>query len=189
MKTNFIIIAAAILIGLNLHSCSGGIFKNELNAIDSLQIELGRIEKELSLMDTIYLDTISTNASNNINTIKHVFEADTVDMKVAKTISNYKFLRKVSNKFKQTRLQLWSELKLSKNQLTNLSNDLKNGAYDEETGKKYFSLEKLATSGLIQAYQVHKAEFENSVKQYDSLNPVIKDIIQLHLGNKSNKEE
>lgn len=179
MNFKFLFIAASFVGMLSLcSSCGGGLFKNELSSIDSLQQIINNIEKEMLSMDTLRIDTISVNASNNINTIKHIFTSDTINMKDAMVINDYKALRKISNRFRQDRFKLWNELYLSRKQLALLSTDLNYSSWDKETGKKYYSFEELATTSFILSFEQHKLDFYNSIKQYDSLNPVIESIIK-----------
>lgn len=158
-------------------ACGGNMFVHEIKILDSLNNELGRVETELKQMDTARIDTISMHASNNINTIKHLYVSDTINMQEAISITEYKSLRNVANRFRKKRWKLWDDLHKSQYQINNLLKDLEHQAFDEQTGKSYFAVEKLATISIIRSYEVYREDFEKAVKKYDSLNPVINDII------------
>lgn len=162
---------------VSLAACTGSHFKTEVAQVDSLLKEAEKLEKGMLAVDTIRLDSISMEASNNINHIKRVYDTDTIDMVEARGVTTYKALRKISGRSKSERRKIWKEMALTKKQLTNLKSDLERGIPDEPTAKKYVQEEKLAFVALAGMIDNYHYNIDWAYKQFDSLTPVIQQII------------
>lgn len=177
MRKALFFLPAILVFPLFFYSCGGFDFSKETATLDSLRKEVIRIETSLGAMDSVRLDSISIEASNNINRLKKVYDTDTVNMEQARKVTTYKSLRKLANKARSERMKLWSEIAYTKNQLDRLIEDLNNSRFDEPTGKKYFNEEKMATLSLLGAYDSYVMNIEWSEDIYDSINPIVKQMI------------
>lgn len=173
MKKILFFLPLILILPLLFSSCGGYDYSKETAALDSLRTEVLRIEKSLGSMDSLRLDSISIEASNNINRLKKVYDTDTIDMEEAHKVTTYKSLRKLANKARGERQKLWSEIAYTKSQLDRLIDDLNHSRFEEQEGKKYFNEEKLATLALIGAYDSYVMNIEWSENIYDSINPIV----------------
>lgn len=178
MKYRIVPFFIFILFTAFFSSCGGPDFSPEIRSIDSLRVEIDRIEKELGTLDSAILDTISMHASNNVNILKKVYDTDTIDMVRARKITTYKSLRRVNLRANKQRAELWAEIHLSEKQLENLKKSLEHGDFELEVGRKYFQEEKLATRALFSAYEAYKGSYESTRQLYDSLNPYVLEVIR-----------
>jgi hypothetical protein len=177
MRLTGLFIIAVLVLPVTFTSCGENIFSNEIKGIDSLLTLIGNSEKELNSMDSLKMDSISVEASNNINQLKRVYYTDTVDMEAAKMVTNYKVLRKVGHRARMQRNEIRTETYYTRKQLNTLKVNLEARQMSPDSGKFYYNVEKQATMALLAAYEAYKINLVQSQQLYDSLNPKIEAII------------
>lgn len=132
-------------------------------------------------MDTARISEINSTAEKNISAIKNMYQpGDTLTMEIGQRVTGYKGFRKAGMKLGGMRKTLRDEFALCEKQLNLLTDDINNSALNVDTVKVYLKAETEATMKLISSYNAYKNTHQQAIKEFDSLNPIIENMIREH---------
>jgi len=127
MKTPMIRTFLILIIVFSIFSCSSnGSSSNEnaLNEVENLQRKLNALEFSFNSIDTVGVENALKRYKENLSMIKKYYN-DTVDKEFVHLMNRYKGIKKAGkNISKKDRRDIFTNLKITKSQLHNLSLDL-----------------------------------------------------------------
>jgi len=181
MKLFAFIIVIVLVLPAGFISCSGPDMSKELATIDSLRTQVQNAKKEFMSMDTSRIDEINATAEKNISIIKNMYQpGDTLTMEIGQRVTSYKGFRKAGMKMNGMRKTLRDEFTLTEKQLKLLADDINHNALNIDTVKVYLKAETEATMKLLSSYEAYKMTHAQAIKDFDSLNPIIENMIREH---------
>lgn len=131
-------------------------------------------------MDTSWVNPVTKKSNYNVKMILQVYNPDSIVQEEVTIITYYKGFRKAGGKFKQERMKLLAEFQKTLKQLKDLKTDAENGSLKKEDLDKYLLEEKTVTTELIYLFNDLKYSSIELVKNFDSLNPMIENIIEVY---------
>lgn len=157
----------AIILIASIASCKSEKTEKLLVEIDQLITEVDSSNIVFKSIDTASISTAKLYAESQLDYLKE-FNTDTT-YKKARFIdvynSNFKLMRKLLSSYSR----LGSEIEYSKNQLTHLSNDVKNGLAADSTYIKYFNGEKKAVETIKVTAKSFKDWETRSINRYNGM--------------------
>ncbi|MFZ5554679.1 MAG: hypothetical protein ACOZCO_16305 [Bacteroidota bacterium] len=180
MKTRifFVVLMATMILPGFFISCSPDM-SHELQTIDSLKTQVQNAKKDFMSIDTQRISQINETALKNLTAIKNMYQpGDTLTMEIGQRITSYKGFKKAGMKMSGMRKTLREEFTYTEQQLNNLANDIKNHTLNPDSVKVYLKTETEATMRLLSSYQAYKQTHDQAIKDFDSLNPIIENMIR-----------
>lgn len=134
-----------LLITLTIFSCSSNFGsssnENELNEVEDLQRKLNALEFSFNSIDTVAVEAALRRYKENLTMIKKYYN-DTVDKEFVHLMNRYKGIKKAGkNISKKDRKDIFTNLKITKNQLHNLSLDLDAGILPQDSIAYFIKME------------------------------------------------
>lgn len=142
-------ITSTILFFFILTACSNDQFKQEVQTLDSIVVQLDVSNQKIETIDTLELQQIFNEIVENLKHIQNNPPADSISKEEAKFLTNYAKQRKTIINYLSNRSQIKKEIEFSLLQCKNLQNDLKGNKLDLTLGQEYFLREKTAANIII----------------------------------------
>lgn len=114
---------------------------NDMKEVDDLQRKLNALEFSFKSIDTIAVETALIRYRENLTMIKKYYN-DTVDKEFVQLINKYKGIKKAGkNISKKDRKDISTNIKITKNQLHNLSLDLDSDILPKDSISYFIKME------------------------------------------------
>ena len=172
MKKNLLYFFAGLTVLIGVNSCKENIYQAEVAALDSLVVVLENAEKSMMAIDSVETDKAYTEIISNLKLIQSELK-DTVTREDAFLLSDYREIRKTLGRFNEVKNKLKSEVPFTREQLSNLSKDLKKGLVPEDKVKEYYMVEFTEAVKLQQEIESMVASVTNSLNKYNRLKPEV----------------
>lgn len=166
-----------IAIGLTCSFCSNEKkFAKQTKILDSLTLEL---EKGIAVYKTIDTLKLRQKLNEYDKQVRFIAEnvKDTISLKDGEVINAYKDLSGAMNYLLLKNKEFTAEVELSKQQLKNLSADMKNSKLEDAKAFEYFTQEQVNAENLLEAINRDINLTRTEINRFDSLNGEIKAFI------------
>lgn len=189
MKKKLLYFFAGLTVLICANSCKENIYHTEVATLDSLAVVLENAEKSMMSIDSVETDKAYTEIISNLKLIQSELK-DTITRDDALLLSDYREIRKTLGRFNEGKNKLKSEVPFTKEQLSNLSKDLKKGLVPEDKVKEYYMVEFTEAVKLQQEMESTVTSVINSLNKYNKLKPEVDHFIARMEENnlKSEKE-
>mgnify|MGYP001571848723 FL=1 len=174
MKPIIITAVAALCL---LSACKSYKHQKELQTIDSLNIVIDSIERNLSQADTGRVKKIFAEYTQNLESIKENFD-DQKDDSTWPALTAYGIINKPLKNFLKNFNGFCEEISYSRKQLDSLRTDIENGNIPEENISSYSKTEADAVNDLKTTVDLALRDVNDKMHLFDSLNPKIIRIIE-----------
>lgn len=151
-----------------LTACSNDQFKQEVQALDSILVQLDVSQKKIENIDTVLLQNTFNEIVENLKHIQNNPPVDSISKEEARFLTNYAKQRKTIINYLNNRPELYSEIEFSLNQCKNLQNDLKGNKLDLTLGQEYFLREKTAANIIVSHISETEADLIFLLNNYKS---------------------
>ncbi|MFL5753855.1 MAG: hypothetical protein ACJ76F_10650 [Bacteroidia bacterium] len=151
-------------------------FEKQTRVLDSLTLEL---EKGIAVYKTIDTVKLKQKLEEYEKQVKYIAEnvKDTISLKDGEVINAYKGLSNAMNYLVTKNRDFITEIELSKQQLKDLSEDIKNNKIEDAKAFEYYTQEQFNAESLLAAMNKDIAIARTEVNRFDSLNGEIKAFI------------
>ncbi|MCF8296473.1 MAG: hypothetical protein K9J13_02920 [Saprospiraceae bacterium] len=164
-----------IIIGIALFSSCSQKYSEEIAKIDSLQTSLNIVEQRLYELDSNHVFSIYDKYKDTWARLNKAFPEDKDEN--WDTFCAFENIKSGIKGYKKRYSNLVNELKKSRLQLDNFEKDLKNETLDIEKFEEYYNSEAQAIFELSVATNITIDNAKESVIRFDSLSPIIEEII------------
>lgn len=161
-------ITSTILFFFILTACSNDQFKQEVQTLDSIVVQLDVSNQKIETIDTLELQQIFNEIVENLKHIQNNPPADSISKEEAKFLTNYAKQRKTIINYLSNRPQIKKEIEFSLHQCKNLQNDLKGNKLDLTLGQEYFLREKTAANIIISHVSETEVDLNFLLNNYKS---------------------
>ena len=168
---------SCILIGVSFSFCSNEKkFEKQTRILDSLTLEL---EKGIAVYKTIDTLKLKQKLAEYEKQTKYIAEnvKDTISLKDGEVINAYKGSSNAMNYLLLKNKDFITEIELSKQQLKDLSGDIKNNKIEDARAFEYFTQEQVNAGNLLEAINKDISLAKTEINRFDSLNGEIKAFI------------
>lgn len=183
LKSFRIVCIFAILV-----SCGESKYATEIKTLDSLKVEVKKLQDNFHQLDSTRMGEISVAVHKSLKELEAVYNPDSIDIRIASIINYYKSFRKSGAKYNIQRTRLKKEIPYTIKQLESLLTDLNNGSLKEPDAKKYFVAEKQAADALISTFEFIKVESIIAFKNYDSISVQMSKLIDSLKSDSTNMQ-
>ncbi len=167
-----------LLIFFGLYGCQRPDFAREIQTLDSLAREVQLAGKTVDQLDTAKLARIARETEAELELLAIALGTDTLAQPYAIAVIGYKNLGPFARQLHQERARLHTETERCLTQIRNLKETLEKNTLEETLSRQYTAAEKQATETLLHAYESHRQECLTLFSQFDSLHPVIKELVE-----------
>ncbi|MEX1191220.1 MAG: hypothetical protein WEA99_04550 [Brumimicrobium sp.] len=145
-------------------------YLKEINAMDFKIDSLDKVSKE-KRVDTI--NSIVMSVRSTISSVKDVYFADTIDMKIATMMNEYKEIRKVLSSNTGNISKATKALPEVKQKLKDLEHDINEGVGEREKYQEYINYEKNKIEEIESLLDYYIITNDKYISRYDSLHPLV----------------
>ena len=157
-------------------SCKNVSVDRELLQIDSLEKVVTVIEAQLKEIDIAQLEKTTKVMSADLDVLREHFN-DSLEWDLAKFLSEYHRTNKSIGKYIKQNNYFKREIIYSKEQLSNLRNDLSKNILSADSFNIYIKVEAIAMEELRTTTKSKISLVKASIKAYEDSKPRIKEII------------
>lgn len=179
---NFLIFVYIPIVASLYISCSSNQFADKIQTLDSLSFEVEKLIDSIKIVDTIIYKNAASEIEKNITLIKNQLK-DTVTQEEARTLSDYKMIRKSLDNFPEKIKALHKELLYTQTQINNLSKDLKMGYIEASKAEEYFSIEVASAQAVLDDGWNTLNNSPVYLKMFDGLQPKVEEFLKKHQIN------
>lgn len=178
-KTFILFLLLVSAAGLCMVSCSDNSerYKKEIAELDSLVKELDKAEIQFKAIDSEKVALTYGGLDELMEQTTELIK-DTLQKDEAILLSDFRSIKKPLREFKMRSSILKTEIVVTKDQLTHLSHDLKNGLLKEEDISKYVQSESDLAKTLIQSLNIISTIIPQQLAKYDSLKPLVLEFVK-----------
>lgn len=160
----------------SLSSCVPSEFKNEVTAIDSLQMIIKNTSAKFEMSDLEKIKEASEKISKNLTLLQNFYK-DTMDRETSFLFSDYQKAGKFFGKALKQQAALKKEIDYSKKQLENLKAIVLEHSVSKPVFWGYLGTESKAVNELANMNVFTKETVEYELKQFETMHPKIEKIV------------
>jgi len=172
-----LIIAALLLSVPFIFSCGNEIsYVNQVKTLDSIQVQLSKIELQLRQIDTAKLAAVSAQIGDELSFIQTNYK-DTMKKDMAMVLTEYQLIRKSYNLILLKFPEAQKELTITKEQLKSLGHDLKTNSIDKANVEGALNTEMGAANESIQTVILMNNIIKLRMPRFEELKPNVMDLV------------
>lgn len=157
-------------------ACRPNIDEAKLAKIDSLQNVLDSSQQLFNKVDSVKIMKYSNHYFENLDYVRNEYY-DTVETEIAFYIDKYYGMRKAMKLMRKNYNKAKSELIISQNQLSLLTQDIDNGLVEESQLDKYLELESNNVNQVKGVVNKIYEAYDYNIQLYEEMNPRVDSII------------
>ena len=169
-------VGALLFFIISLSSCTPTEFKNEVSAIDSLQMIVKNISAKFEISNVEKIKEASEKVSKNMTLIRNFYK-DSMDRETSFLFSDYQKAGKFFGKALKQQTELKKEIDYSKKQLENLKAVLLEHTVTKPVFWGYFGTESRAVKELGNMNIFTKDAVDYELKQFETIHSKIEKIV------------
>ena len=154
------------LLYLSFVSC-GTKYSQEILLVDSLQVELTKVQNDLNAVDATQLVSVNIEMLKKLTFIQSNYN-DTIDKKLAQTLDEYNMLRQSLEMVIKNGRELSATITLSQKRLNDLKHDLQNNIPTKEKVMEYCKDERREIERIKIYVALIRQTGDEKIKLYNS---------------------